>query len=117
MVAIYITKHYDDIFGIKKEYWAITSILDVGCDRDMFLFEENGFLVDGSVNHIDYAKKRIKGSVSCCSFEEFESTTVYNAIWLRFSLIFIPHEEALSIIKKLTNNLRKKWIGYAFLLP
>lgn len=93
------------------------SILDVGCGpgRDAKIFSEMGYKVHG----IDFATKMIETAesrVKSATFEVMDITqlsvdTKYDAFWASASLLHVPHDKLLKVLKDLKSVLKPNGIG------
>ncbi len=93
------------------------SILDVGCGpgRDAKIFSDMGYEVHGidfASNMIDKARSRVKSA----TFEVMDITQLsldnkYDAFWASASLLHVPHDKLLDVLKDLKSLLKPNGIG------
>ncbi|MCB9482336.1 MAG: class I SAM-dependent methyltransferase [Desulfobacteraceae bacterium] len=92
-------------------------ILDAGCGsgRDIKFFLEKGFKVtaiDASFELAKIANKLTGIDVHVCSFEEFQTEIIFDAVWACASLLHVPSGDINLSFKNLSGCLRKN--GYFY---
>lgn len=86
-------------------------ILDFGCGsgRDSKYFLDGGYkvkAVDGSSALCELATEYIGQQVECMQFSELSDISLYDGIWACASIIHIPTEELLKVLKKMSDALK-----------
>ncbi|WP_246540359.1 class I SAM-dependent methyltransferase [sulfur-oxidizing endosymbiont of Gigantopelta aegis] len=92
-------------------------ILDAGCGsgRDSRYFIEHGFAIsafDASKELATIASEYIGQSVEVNSFQDFKSRDSYDGIWACASLLHVPADEMILVIKNISQYLKKGGIFY-----
>ena len=85
-------------------------ILDLGCGsgRDTKAFLNRGFTVtavDGSPALCKIAEGIIGQPVICSTFQEYEPVKMFDGIWACASLLHLPHQEIVPVLRKFANYL------------
>ncbi|PKM68379.1 MAG: hypothetical protein CVU95_04040 [Firmicutes bacterium HGW-Firmicutes-2] len=80
-------------------------ILDLGCGsgRDSLEFQRRGYqvvAVDGSQAMIDHATKILGNHAVCSTFDEYGTDTRFHGIWALASLLHVPEEDMVQMIRK-----------------
>ena len=92
-------------------------ILDAGCGsgRDSKAFKAFGFSVhaiDASSELAKLAEQEIEQSIEVTTFQDFQSTKLYDAIWACASLLHVSINELPSAFQNLSKTLKSKGIFY-----
>ncbi|MFC0180476.1 class I SAM-dependent methyltransferase [Thorsellia kenyensis] len=92
-------------------------ILDAGCGsgRDSLAFKKLGYKVtsiDASETMARFATKIVGDEVYCLSFKNINFEKTFDGIWACASLLHVPKNELVSILKKLSNALKINGIMY-----
>lgn len=92
-------------------------ILDFGCGsgRDTRYFIEHGFLVeaiDGSEAMCEIASKYTGIQVKKMLFQELNENARYDGIWACASILHLPLDELVNVLKKMARALKKNGVIY-----
>ena len=92
-------------------------IVDAGCGsgRDSLYFANLGFNVsafDASPALVELAQQHTGLPVSVCRFEQFNATTLVDAIWACASLLHVPQSELAHVMAHLCAQLKPGGIFY-----
>ena len=99
---------YSEFYSYLKPHGHILD-LGCGCGRDSKIFLEAGYKVtamDGSKKMCEAAEKLIGQNVIYSTFQDYESTEVFDGIWACASLLHLSYEDIVSVMKKLAKNLK-----------
>lgn len=93
------------------------SILDLGCGsgRDSYYFKQKGYqivAVDGSKELAKYASELLGQPVINQLFHEINFNNQFDGIWACASLLHIPENQMLDILKKMKKSLKSEGIIY-----
>lgn len=85
-------------------------VLDLGCGsgRDSLYFSTNGYevtAIDASFKMVEYCKNYLSCSVTHATFEDFESTELFDGIWACASLLHVKRDQIDNMIQKYVNML------------
>ena len=94
------------------------SVLDAGCGsgRDSKHFIEKGYTVtafDASGIMCEYASKLTGQEVRKLTFQEMDYQDCFDGIWACASLLHVPEDELVSVIKKVIVALKPGGVLYA----
>ena len=92
-------------------------ILDLGCGsgRDSLYFKNNGYLVtavDGCEQLAKEAEELISEKVIVSTFEDLKLEEKYDGIWACASLLHVNRDKIISLLRKLSNNLKESAVFY-----
>ena len=92
-------------------------ILDFGCGsgRDTKYFLDKGYLVtavDGSQELCALASEFTGINVKQMLFQELDDHGIYDGIWACASILHLPREELVAVLKKMCEALKKNGIIY-----
>lgn len=92
-------------------------ILDFGCGsgRDTKYFLEHGYQVeaiDGSLELCKFASEHTGIEVKHMYFQGLDETEKYDAIWACSSILHLPKDELLDVMKKMTKAVKTNGIIY-----
>ncbi len=95
-------------------------ILDFGCGsgRDALFFKNNGYevyAIDGSLELCKLAKEYTGIDVKCMDFKDLSNISFYDGIWASASLLHVPKDELIDILKKIRDSLKENGYLYAAL--
>ena len=93
-------------------------ILDLGCGagRDSKAFIDAGYKVtamDGSEELCKVASQFIGQDVICSTFQEYKTKEMFDGIWACASLLHLAPNDIVSVMNKLSNNLKDSGCFYA----
>lgn len=93
-------------------------ILDFGCGsgRDTKYFHDLGFdvdAIDGSLELCKLAREYTGLDVKCMDFSDLYKVEYYDGIWACSTLLHVPKDKMLSILKKLRDALKQDGYLYA----
>ncbi|MCG9626174.1 class I SAM-dependent methyltransferase [Vibrio mediterranei] len=93
------------------------SILDAGCGsgRDTLAFKSQGFKVhaiDASAELAQLAETLIKQPVEVTTFQQFNSSVQFDAVWACASLLHVPFDELSLVFNNLANLLNDGGVFY-----
>lgn len=92
-------------------------ILDFGCGagRDTKFFMEKGYSVeaiDGSIELCKYAREYTGIHVKQMFFQDLDTVDRYDGIWACSSILHLPYNELLQVVKKMTEALKNNGVIY-----
>ena len=92
-------------------------ILDFGCGsgRDTKFFKASGYLVeaiDGSAKLCKYASEYIGIPVKQMLFQDLNEHNKYDGIWACSSILHLPYDELLQVLKKMAEALKSEGVVY-----
>ena len=92
-------------------------ILDFGCGsgRDTKYFLEKGYeveAIDGSVELCKIASKYTGIKVKHMLFQELQEIEKYDAVWACSSILHLPYEELVVVMKKMITALKENGLLY-----
>ena len=92
-------------------------ILDFGCGsgRDAKYFQEQGYRVDatdGSKELCKMASNYASIDVKYMLFQELQEVDKYDAIWACSSILHLPYEELVTVMKKMAIALKENGLIY-----
>lgn len=92
-------------------------ILDLGCGsgRDSLYFMNKGYDVyafDGSKALVEYAKNVLGINVEQSTYEDYETALNFDGIWASASLLHVPEEDMVRVVKKYTKKLKMQGIFF-----
>ncbi len=93
-------------------------ILDAGCGsgRDTKAFMEQGYVVrafDASARLAAIASAHTGIEVACMRFDELEPSEPFDGVWACSSLLHVPRNELVPILRRIANALRPGGVLYA----
>lgn len=93
------------------------AILDAGCGsgRDTLAFKSEGFKVhaiDASAELAQLAQTLIKQPVEVTTFQQFNSSVQFDAVWACASLLHVPFDELPLAFNNLANSLSEGGVFY-----
>lgn len=93
-------------------------ILDFGCGsgRDSLYFKNNGYNVialDGSKEMCDITRQLCNIEVKEMFFEDFKEENTYDGIWACASLLHLPKDILINVLKNLALSLKENGYIYA----
>lgn len=113
-ISIDMSKQYE----LFLKYVRQGKILDFGCGsgRDSLYFKNLGYDVypiDGSKELCELAREYTNLDVRCINFSDFNDKNMYDGIWACATLLHVPRNELLNILKKLRDAIKKDGHIYA----
>lgn len=92
-------------------------ILDLGCGsgRDSLYFMNKGYdvyAIDGSKALVEYAKNILGINVEQSTYEDYETSLNFDGIWASASLLHVPEEDMVQVVKKFTKKLKVQGIFF-----
>lgn len=114
----------NEIKGFNEIYKPFTKrikpkgkILDFGCGsgRDSMFFKEHGYEVialDGSKEMCKITRKICNIEVKEMFFEDFLEEDTYDGIWACASLLHLPKETIIKVLRNLTSSLKENGFIY-----
>lgn len=92
-------------------------VLDFGCGsgRDTKCFLDNGYKVDaidGSEELCKYASEYTGITVKHMYFQELSDVAKYDAVWACSSILHLPYEELVYVMKKIVTSLKPNGLFY-----
>jgi 2-polyprenyl-3-methyl-5-hydroxy-6-metoxy-1,4-benzoquinol methylase len=98
---------------VRKGGW----ILDAGCGpgRDLLNFSKLGYSVhgfDASVEMVRLARDYSASEVFHASFETWKGSRRYDGVWCSASLLHVPHESQLGVLRGLIAELEPNGVLY-----
>lgn len=86
-------------------------ILDLGCGsgRDAIKLKELGYdvyAVDASKKMVEHASKFLGDRVTLSTFQAFETPMSFDGIWASASLLHVPEDEMIEVIRKYRDMLK-----------
>lgn len=92
-------------------------ILDFGCGsgRDTKVFLENGYhveAIDGSEELCKFASEHTGIKVKHMYFQELSEINKYDAVWACSSILHLPYDELVNVMKKIKISLKDNGLFY-----
>lgn len=112
-------KGFDEIYKPFIKYIKHNGkILDFGCGsgRDSLYFKNNGYKVialDGSKEMCDITRQLCNIEVKEMFFEDFKEENTYDGIWACASLLHLPKDILINVLKNLALSLKENGYIYA----
>ncbi len=112
-------KGFDEIYKPFIKYIKHNGkILDFGCGsgRDSLYFKNNGYNVialDGSKAMCDITRQLCNIEVKEMFFEDFKEENTYDGIWACASLLHLPKDILINVLKNLALSLKENGYIYA----
>lgn len=112
-------KGFDEIYKPFIKYIKHNGkILDFGCGsgRDSLYFKNNGYKVialDGSKAMCDITRQLCNIEVKEMFFEDFKEENTYDGIWACASLLHLPKDILINVLKNLALSLKENGYIYA----